>query len=290
MSDSDELKKSLENEIHQYDDFLSKTKEYADIAPFVFQRKQEAEAKITFLDHAPEDFLSEFAPSMLLIQKNDEKQIATFLPALPGLTVEAKSYIASTSGTSTAYMSAAYGAVEYYSEQGQDTNWFSPVAVAFTDLAAMKSRNRYLPERLNRINAELGRMYVIANDSVSKARSEIITVDQAVMHMRDVLQQLWGGLADLANKLRSEEFRSIQHKQLKKENHRNVVARCLATNEDEHQKFVLNLDGMAKLHIELSDTSIGKNPLSIDISRMNGLYDRWVILIDDLSNLVIKLF
>jgi len=228
MSDSDELKKSLENEINQYDDFLSKTKEYADLAPFILQRKQEAEAKITFLEHAPEDFLSEFAPSMLRIQKNDEKQTATFLPALPSLTVDAKSYIASTSGTSTAYMSAAYGAVEYYSKQGQDTGWFSPVAVAFTDLATMKSRNRYLPERLNRINAELGQMCVIANDSVSKARSEIITVDQAVMHMRDVLQQLWGGLADLANKLRPEEFRGLQHKQLKKESHRNIVARCLA--------------------------------------------------------------
>lgn len=44
---------------------------------------------------------------------------------------------------------------------------------------------------------------------------------------------------------------------------------------------------MATLHMELSNPTIGRNPLADDLTRMNGLYDSWKILIDDLSSVAI---
>jgi hypothetical protein len=287
MPETDELRKSLENELNQYDDCLNKAREYADLIPGIIQRKKEVEAKIIFLNNAPDDFIQEFSPMILPIQKNDERQATAFTPHLPGLTAEAKNFFVSGSGTSTVYMSAACEAVTFYAQHGQSTDWFSPVATAFSDLADMKSRNQYLPERLDKIQPDLGKMFIIAQNSVGKAQGRTIGVDQAVIQMRDVLQHLWGGLSDHAFKAHPERFRSIQHKQLKKESHRDITAQSLASDEGEYQKLFLNLNYLATLHNELSDTSTGKNPLSDDLSKMDRLYNRWIILLDDISSLVV---
>ena len=46
------------------------------------------------------------------------------------------------------------------------------------------------------------------------------------------------------------------------------------------------LGNLIWLFTELSATDIGKNPLSKDVDRLNNLYLRWIVQIDDLVNIV----
>lgn len=61
----------------------------------------------------------------------------------------------------------------------------------------------------------------------------------------------------------------------------------------DHQEIRLNklpfswlLGKLIWLFTELSATDIGKNPLSKEVDRLNNLYLRWIVQIDDLVNIV----
>lgn len=111
-------------------------------------------------------------------------------------------------------------------------------------------------------------------------------VKQAVSDMRDVLNQIWANLADWSLKKYPEKWRGINNKQFKNSSHHKIVAECLIDGLEDKNKFHLLLDKMYNLYREMSDTSIGKNPLSEDHAKLDEFYTRWVALIDGLIGMI----
>jgi hypothetical protein len=282
MCEVDELNASVDREINYYDVCLAEIKEYVELVPSIMRRKQEAEAKKAFLENAPADVVDEFAQTVLQIQLDDEKQVFEFIPTLPRLSDKTKIFLESASSTGTVYQTVASGVVKYQEAQGDDITWVSPVIEIFTELA--KSYETDLPGKLDQVNRDLGESFVVARESVEKARGGIIKIDQAIMHMRDVLNQLWAGLVSLAR----SKSRIPQGLEMRRESARLAVAKELATNEIHNEKLVLNLQSLAQLYRDCSETEIGKNPLGKDFSKMEELYSRWIMIIHTLTDLVIK--
>jgi len=293
MAEADDLKNSLENENEHIDKFMKKLRDVNELIPGLYQRRRENEAKITFVDNVPDYVLSEFIPSILPLQLDDEKALLTHLPYIPEVTPVTRRYFAGTSSTASVYQGEMYRAINFESEQGITPEWAKPVVVAFEGIADEKTRRANLSDKLKKIQPNLGEMYIVAQSSYEKAKAEAIAgvdevhVKHAVSDMRDVIQHLWGGLADIAKENHPENFRGKQHLQLKKEEHRDIVAVCLAANEINHKKLVLDFRSMAVLYSDMSNTEIGKNPLSRDAKKMDELNSRWVISLDDVTSLVV---
>ncbi len=201
MPRKDEWLKSLESENKQYDEFLAGAKEIEELVPHVQERKKETEAKLKFVQAAPEDFLIEFGDSLFMLQKHDEEQAKNFIPKFPRLTAPAMGYIASGTASTSAYAEMSYNFQAYNFDN--DNEWIVPVNNIFTSLADEKSKKAVLPSKLDKINERLGEMFSVAGKSFEKAKSGIIGVDQSAIQFRDVLQQLWGGLANLAREKNS---------------------------------------------------------------------------------------
>ena len=70
--------------------------------------------------------------------------------------------------------------------------WIEPINDAFTELAKYKAQKADLPPKLDKINVDLGKKFKIALTTIEKSRNGIRGVDQAAIHMRDILEQAWG--------------------------------------------------------------------------------------------------
>ena len=98
--------------------------------------------------------------------------------------------------------------------------------------------------------------------------------------MRDVLNQLWANLADQAEKSSPEKWKGIANKQFKKKAYQRILAECRSKKFFNRSKFELLLNNMYEIYREMSDTSIGKNPLSQSYQKLDEFYTRWVNQID----------
>jgi hypothetical protein len=170
----------------------------------------------------------------------------------------------------------------------EDYSWEKPpdwinVVEAYTRLADDKAKKTDLPPKLDKINRDLGKQFTVALASIEKAKTEISGVDIAAIHMRDVLQQIWGGLTLLARKKNSKRNRNLE---FKKTDDRIRIAEILGEDDSKKKKLVLLLDNMYALHLDLSDTDLTKNPLSNNLIRMNELFEKWILQIDDLVNIL----
>lgn len=133
---------------------------------------------------------------------------------------------------------------------------------------------------------DLGNLFLTVHDNVGKAKNGIMTVKQAVSDMRDVLNQVWSNLADWSFRKCPEKWKGINNKQFKRSAHHKFVAECVIKELAHRPKFELLLANMYQLYGEMSDTSIGKNPLSQDYAKFDEFYIRWVNQIDGVLGMI----
>lgn len=278
MSEVDDLKNSVKKEFEDCDEFLKRAKTVVDLVPLVQERKREAEAKQAALTGMPEDVIIEYAPKLLPIQLNDQRKLESSLPPLPLVSKEVF-MLSSASGTASAFHEVIITAVRYTKPV---PTWIQPVRRIFDALAQEKAKKAELPVALEKLQPRLGEAFTIAVESIEKSRSKMLGVDQAAIQLRDVIQQVWGGLAERARQKCSGTVGG-QRLELKKQAHRIVVANCLAT-PPENKTLVVVLDNLFKLADEPS--GIGKDPLTSDLPTLETLYTGWFLQIDDLRKLV----
>lgn len=279
MSDADELRNSVNKEVEDCDEFLERAKGIVDLVPLVQERKREAEAKKVALTKMPEDAIVEYAPKLLAIQLNDQQKLKTSLPALPQVNKELFLRI-SASGTTSAFYEAVVTTAHYTKPVPV---WIQPVNEVFDSLAQEKAKKADLPIALEKLQPRLDVAFTVAVESVEKSKSKVLGIDQAAIQLRDVIQQIWGALAERSRQIRSESIGG-QRLELKKQAHRIIVADCLAT-PSENKALVLLLHNLFKLSDELS--AICKDPLISDLPTLERLYTEWLLQIDDLRKLVI---
>jgi hypothetical protein len=215
----------------------------------------------------------------------DEQQLEGFTHTFTKASRDIKfTFGSSSTGTSYAFQEMAYMASEL--EPWPSSEDMKSVVNQFNQLANDKSRKSEIPKRLDELHKDFGKMFVIAQQSYIKAKNRTINVNLAATDLRNVYQQIWGNLANYSEKMDPEKWQEIQHKEFKKPKHRKIVSKCITSNDLDKDKLELLLDNMYRLHTDLSETIFGKNPLSKDLERLNELYSKWIIQIDDLVNLV----
>ena len=151
------------------------------------------------------------------MQKFDEEQASRLVPHLPEITPESKWFLASGTSDTSVYAELSYSL--QILEVDTNDDWITPIPVmeAFYSLAYEKAKKTDLPPKLDRINGRLGELFTIALKSYKKAQSETVDIDQAAMQLRDVLQQLWGGLAETARiKNRAINLQNLQNSYLRR--------------------------------------------------------------------------
>lgn len=283
MTDHGKFEESLKREISHLDRLLDILKGLVNIVPNIQERKREAEAKLSLAENVPDDIIEEIYPGLLDIQLREEKLIDDKVSHFGRVSYILMKPMDSSSGTSSAYQEIVFDPPQF------DHNIYpnmDTVKDGFISLAKDKSRKSETPKKLSNIREDLGDMYEEVRNSIEKAKGGIINVNQAVMDMRNVLQQIWGALAQKAEEDKPEKWHGIQNKGFKKQNHRTIVADCLTDNNLDRDKLLILLNNMYSLFTDLSATDLSKNPLSDDIDRLNILYNRWIIQIDDLVNIV----
>jgi hypothetical protein len=283
MADQGELEESLNNEINHYEKLLELFKNLVNLVPHIQERKQEAEVKLELAKNVPDDVIEEISPGLINIEKSEEKLLDDKISHFGTAANLIMDYFPISTGSASAYQEIVFDIPNY------DMDIYSnidPIKKGFVILAEDKSRKTETPKLLSNIYPDLGDMYVEARNSVDKAKGRIINVNQAVMDLRDVLQQIWGALGQKAVESNPEKWHGIQNKGFKKHNHRAIVADCLTDNSLDRDKLLILLGNMYKLFTDLSATDLGKNPLSNDIDRLDILHNRWIIQIDDLVSIV----
>lgn len=283
VSKKKKIEKSLKNEIKTYDDFLDGTKEYVNLVPFVQERKKEAIARLTFVQYAPDDVLSEYYDQLYGIQISNEEESKRLIPPFPLPSGTAK-YIFGGTATTGSYSEIFFN-VSNFNTNEVDEKWITPIKEVFSNLSEEKSRKDNLPKYLEKIQIKLGEMFQIAINSVEKSRTGVLGVDQAAKQLRDVIKQLWGGIAELARNKGPNQYKKIRL-ELSRIKSRDIVVECLAKDTITGQKMTLLLQGMATIHAELSAGEFSKNPLTNDLERLNSLYSMWIILIDDIVGFI----
>lgn len=293
MSKKEEWKKVLENKIASRNKMIAKTKELNKLAADAEEQNKKDKAKLFFLDNMPESVITERGESLYLFEMHDEERLNRFLPDVPSVNQEVKTYMTSGTSDSSEYLaiSQTYRKVNF--ENTPYTFAFTPsefesiekVYTVFFDLAAETSNKQTLPDRLGKINRNLGDKFKVTIESYQKAKVELVGVDQAAIQMRSLLEQLWGGLLILVRKNISNEFKDSRFA-LSKEKHRLIIADALVADDIKRKEFILSLDKMAKIALEISDTEFGKNQLNKDIDKLNEIYTLWILTIDDVVNTI----
>jgi hypothetical protein len=286
VTKKDEIEQSLENEIERIDETVDGIRDLNELVPGLQERRKEAVAKLTFVKYTPDAVFSEFEDNFYDIQKSDEEQAKRYVIPVPEITPEMARYWSSgTASTSSFYeVHSTVANFDNLLEVGGH-EWAKPITDAFSELADEKAKKAELPAKLDSIQEDLGKMFTIAQKNVEKAKSGIVGVDQSAKQLRDVIQQLWGGLADLARKRGPAKYKR-RRLALKKIADRNIVVQCLADNEINAKKLTMLLSSMAKLHLDLSVGEFMKNPLTDDIERLESLYRRWILVIDDVVSYI----
>jgi hypothetical protein len=200
MSKKKELEKSNDNTIKAIEGCIGQIANLADYVPILHERKMEAEANRLLLQSADNIEIDEVYSKLSLIQASDEKSFTLLSTGLAEATHILKNAVCSTSGTASVYQEFAYKLSPAIS---------SPAFVAYKTLADYKSHKEEIPRNLNRLHDGLGDMFLHVHNVVYKAKNKVATVKQAVSDMRDVLNQVWANLANLAEKNHPEKWRGI---------------------------------------------------------------------------------
>src|ERR1700690_610197 len=276
MSKKKEFEESFDNEEKAIDESIKLIRDQVDRVPFLNERKMEINANRLLIQNAKDEEVDELYSKLLPIQKSDEQNFMNFRLKLSEVKFVFNVTTNSTSGTASVFQNFEYEVRRESSLPIMSSNVIS----AYKEVADYKSHKVEIPKRLDQLHDGLGTMFSLVHDNVDKAKNKVIIVKDAVSDMRDVLNQLWANLADRAEKSSPEKWRSITNKQFKKKSHHKIVAECLIQVPFNRAKFELLLNNMYELYGEMSDTSIGKNPLSQDYQKLDEFYSRWVNQID----------
>jgi hypothetical protein len=293
MTDLEEWKQSLRNKITKRNEFIADIKELSDLAAEAEERNKEDEAKLFFVENMPEPILIEAGRPLFIFEKHDEEQQNKYLPDLGDDVAQARRYMNRSGSTSSSgYMEL----VEVYRAYDSVTLPFKGLVVevntepvqevysVFSDLAEEKSKKENLPPRLNKINVQLGDKFEVALQSYEKAKGGLAGVDQSAIQLRDIIEQLWGGIVNL---VRNKDPRRYKGVQLNLDaNGKRIAVECLAPDDINKQKLTLLLETLYKLKGELSQTEFGKNPLSKDVEQLKDLYSQWLLVISDIANFI----
>lgn len=282
MSKRKELEESNENTLKAVEDSIKSIKAQSDYVPFLYERKMELEAYRLLINSADDEAIEEIHSKVLPIQKRDEQKFTLLSTGLGEVNSVIRSIYPSTSGTASISFDSAFTSdptVPY-------TPLTGPVLLAYKGVAEYKAHKVEIPKRLSQLRDDLGSLFLTVHNNVDKAKNEIMTVKQAVSDMRDVLNQIWANLADWSFKNCSEKWQGVNNKQFKKSAHHKIVAECVIKEPADRPKFELLLTNMYQLYSEMSDTSIGKNPLSQDHAKLDEFYIRWVNQIDGVLGMI----
>ena len=86
MDDRERLRKSVEKEISDYDEFLAKMRELTDVSATVYDFREDAIAKITVIDNLPSDYFDKSAPRLFQLQDDNDRLRSRYLLFFPVLT------------------------------------------------------------------------------------------------------------------------------------------------------------------------------------------------------------
>ena len=278
MNDAEALKQSVEREVADYTEYLRRLKLGLDIAPAVSGRLKEAEAKLVILNVAPPDFIAEIAPRLLAIQREDDTDRGTWLPALP----DGAEYIRATnsSGTSSDFYQAA---ITPFSFNEATPQWLSNVSETYIQLADDKARSSSIPKLADALDTDLSTLFNLSLDSITKARHRLVGVDEAHNRMRGFIQALWASLTARAKRA-SRDATKPSSLERKKDAHRDLVAHALGRTRVATLKR--RLDDADQLYRDLSPAS--KNMLSDDMLALDTSYTRWILLVEEILTLVAR--
>ncbi len=288
MSDLDNLEKKLKRDVSLSNDYLKKASKIAEAVPSMQRWKDRKETSLKIVQGLPKEVAEELAPSLLTWEDENDKAIKLHLPVLPDTSQLFINAVDSSSGSITPYIVNATNTIfAYESSVDENTDWIAGVKETITQHTLMIQQEGYLPSRLQKINNNLGTMYKIANDSVLKSQNNIIGIDQSAIQMRNVLEQVWGGLVDIARKKNSNPTINMKYLEMKKLGDRELVATLLSTNLFPKLKILELLSKLYDLHQKLSDRQFGKNILARNLPRLISYHNQWITLLDDISGLVI---
>jgi hypothetical protein len=277
------LQESNENAQKAIDDSIKGIKGQTEFIPFLNERKMELEATHKLIDSAGEAEIDEGYSKLLPFQKRDEQHFTELRGLIGNVHMGLQRAQYDTSGTGTAYIDFAYSLAPTTPFKGD----IGPsVTEIFKDVTIYKAHKEEIPQKLSLLNSDLGKMFSLVHDNYEKAKSGVMTVKQAVSDMRDVLNKLWGNLAELSFTKDPEKWRGINKKLFRKSSHRQIVSECLIDDLTNRGKFKLLLDFMYTLYGEMSDTAIGKNPLSQDYPKLDEFFTRWISQIDGIIGML----
>lgn len=287
MAEREDLIDSIEKEIKGYKDALKGIKDLDESVPSIQERIKEAEVKLLVAKNAPVDYMTENAPTLLTMQLYDESRVTLQVENFRGIVSPMVSEFSSSSGTTSTYDNLIVNLVSngqpYSAPPFPFPTWIEPINYAITELAKYKAQKADLPPKLEKIKEDLGKKFTVALATIEKAKNRIVGVDQAAIHMRDVLDQAWSGVANIVKEKNPKRPHKYSELHLRKQANRTFVAECLGKDEAQNRKLVLLFENMKILHSTLSATDFGKNPLSDDRAKMERLFRSWILLLDDLN-------
>ena len=285
MSILDDLKNILKKDIKSCDDYLTKTANLVKHAPSIQRKKEEKETNLKIIEGLPVDIAEELAPILLSSEMNDDT-FRKLTPKLPDISPFFIRSIENTSGSSSAYIAISTGVILDYGSPVNRSEWTEDVLSTISQYTKKIQQQEYLPARLDKINLKLGKMYLVAYESFIKSQKTILGVDQAAIQMRDVLDQTWGGLLNIAREKNKNKRIEVSALAFRKENDRKELA-CILTNEIFSNKRLIELlDDAYSLYRKLSDTKFGKNPLIEDNETLKIYYYQWIAFLDGISGIV----
>jgi hypothetical protein len=264
MSKRKELEDSNEKSLKAVEDSIKSIKAQSDFVPFLYERKMELEAYRLLINSADDEAIEELHSKTLPIQKSDEQKYTLLSNTLGETNNVMGSIYPSTSGTASISFDSAF----IVDPAVPHTPFGGSVLLAYRAIAEYKAHKVEIPRRLSQLHDDLGNLFMNVHNNVDKAKNGIMAVKQAVSDMRDVLNQVWSNLADWSFKKCPEMWRGINNKQFKKPTHHKIVAECVIKDPTNRPKFELLLFNMYQLYGEMSETSIGKNPLSQDHAKL----------------------
>ncbi|BBB47133.1 hypothetical protein [Pelolinea submarina] len=285
MSDLDELERKLQKDIDKSDDILKKVSKLNNIIPNVQRFKDEKITNLRIVKGLPKDIAEELAPSLLTWENKNDEIIGSVFPIISDISPLFIESIESTAGSTGPYIvNATNIAMQYINPNNQHPEWVDNILKTTTEYTDGVQKRDQLTANLNRINTNLGEMFTEANASFIKSKNKIISVDQSAMHMRNVIQQVWGGFAELSRqKNRDTRLNPNIRLELNKEAHRIMVAEILANQLYPKIKLEELFSDASQLYKNLSDNNFGKNILGNDIERLVIYHSQWITFLDGIS-------
>jgi hypothetical protein len=283
LSILDDLNQSLDNQDKLDDEVLEIMKKLDLLVPKLEERKKERDAKRNLINAAPSDFIVEFAPNLLQIEKADEEKLRENIPGLVDSAKFASVAINSTSGTTSTYISGAYS---YAGAVNASETWLVNVIEPFDYLADYKLQRMKIPTEVNKLFQGLGDKFLAALRSVDRAKVELANHSDGIMAMRNFIPNFWGELLAHAKQTKPLLWRRFQKGSLHQSDSRDLVAKSLGNNPNDERKLVQLLQNMSELSKEMSSLQLAKNLGLNNPLLLNTLFTRWFLLVDDVVKIL----